>query len=44
MTPIYTKHGTGGTNFLVDYVLDQLAAGVVAPPSFLSAPVKVASR
>ncbi len=37
MTPIYTKYGGGGTNFLVDYVLDQIAAGVVAPPSFISA-------
>jgi hypothetical protein len=43
MTPIYTKYG-GGTNFLVDYALDQITAGVVAPPSFLSAPVKAGSR
>jgi len=42
MTPIYTKYGTGGTNFLVDYVLDQIAAGVVPQPNFKSA--QVASR
>jgi hypothetical protein len=40
MTPIYTKYGGGGTNFLVDYVLDQIAAGVVRSPSFMSAPVQ----
>jgi nicotinamidase-related amidase len=37
MTPIYTKYGGGGTNFLTDYALDQIAAGVVQPPSFISA-------
>ena len=37
MTPIYTKYGGGGTNFLTDYVLDQIAAGVVPPPSFITA-------
>jgi len=40
MTPIYTKYGGGGTNFLIDYVLDQIAAGVVPPPSFMSARVQ----
>ncbi len=44
MTPIYTKYGGGGTNFLVDYVLDQVAAGVVPAPSFQSAPVLAGSR
>jgi len=44
MTPIYTKYGGGGTNFLVDYVLDQVTAGVVPPPGFLSAPVQAGSR
>jgi hypothetical protein len=44
MTPIYTKYGGGGTNFLVDYVVDQIAAGVVPPPAFMSAPVEVGSR
>ena len=44
MTPIYTKYGGGGTNFLVDYVLDQIAGGVVPPPSFSSAPVQAGSR
>jgi hypothetical protein len=38
MTPIYTQYGGGGTNFLTDYALDQIAAGVVAPPSFIGAP------
>jgi len=44
MTPIYTRYGGGGTNFLVDYVLDQVAAGVVQPPSFMPAPVKAGRR
>ena len=44
MTPIYTKYGGGGTNFLVDYVLDQVAAGVVPPPSFLPGPVQTGAR
>lgn len=44
MTPIYTKYGSGGTNFLIDYVLDQIAAGVVPPPSFSSAPAQAGSR
>ena len=44
MTPIYTKYGGGGTNFLVDYVLDQIAAGVVSAPSFMPAPVQATSR
>ena len=44
MIPIYTKHGGGGTNFMTDYVLDQITAGVVAPPSFTSAPVPAGSR
>ena len=37
MTPIYMKYGGGGTNFLTDYALDQIAGGVVPPPSFISA-------
>jgi hypothetical protein len=31
------KYGGGGTNFLTDYALDQITAGVVSPPSFISA-------
>jgi hypothetical protein len=42
MIPIYTKYGGGGTNFLTDYVLDQIAAGVVPQPNFKSA--QAASR
>jgi len=38
MTPTYTKYGGGGTNFLTDYALDQITAGVVPPPSFISGP------
>jgi nicotinamidase-related amidase len=44
MTPIYTQYGGGGTNFMTDYVLDQIVAGVVQPPNFKPAPVQVGSR
>src|SRR6267142_3878994 len=36
MTPIYTKYGGGGTSFLTDYAIDQITAGVVPPPRFMS--------
>jgi len=39
MTPVYIKYGGGGTSFLTDYAIDQVTAGVVAKPAFLSAPV-----
>jgi len=44
MTPVYTRYGGGGTNFMTDYVLDQITAGVVSPPNFAPAPVRAESR
>ena len=40
---VWSRRG-GGAVLLVDYVMAQVAAGLVPPPSFMSAPDKAGSR